>query len=307
MTICILCGNTERFEQFADRVRDSEQYSVVRCGVCGHVQISSLPSDEEEKEFYNVNQPAKSLNVPTDVDYLRKLQAYDTERRVKLITDCFQTDSRILEIGSGRGFFLGALFELGYDITGIEISQEMRAIAQQVSKAPILNVNLLESTLDIGVFDVIAAFHLIEHFANPVEFCKIVKQYLSSSGVLLLELPNLDDLMVEVCSTYREFWLQRAHISYFNARTIHRVLEEAGYSVEVTGIQRYGIDNMVVWRMNGKPQLDVPSYETINSYRWLECYYKSQLEKNLKCDTLLVTAKPRGSYDNKSSRDRDKS
>lgn len=303
MTICILCSNTERFEQFADRMRDFE-HSVVRCSVCGHVQVSSLPNDEEEKEFYNINQPAKSLNVPTDVDYLRKLQAYDTERRVKLIKDCFPTDIRILEVGSGRGFFLGALFELGYDITGIEISQEMRTIAQQVSEALILNINLLESTLDIGVFDVIVAFHLIEHFANPIEFCKIVKRYLSSSGVLLLELPNLDDLMVEVCSTYREFWLQRAHISYFNARTIRRVLEEAGYSVEVTGIQRYGIDNMVVWCMEGKPQLGIPSYETIDSYRWLEHYYKSRLEKNLKCDTLLVTAKPRGNYGNKSSGDR---
>lgn len=289
MATCILCGNTGEFKQLAGHLRDSCQHSVVQCGICGHVQITPLPSYEEDRKFYDENQQAKNIEAPTDINHLRNIQSYDTRRRAKFITDRFPVETRILDIGTGQGFFLAELFQLGYHIKGIEISQEKRTAAQQITTAPILNIDLLQSSPKIGTFDVITMFHLIEHLTDPIRFCRIVRRYLTNQGCLIIEMPNLDDLMLDSCPTYRLFWWQRAHISYFGARTIQHVLREAGYAeVEVLGIQRYGIDNMMNWLVNGKPQLDAPSYETSSPYRWLEQYYKSHLEKTLRCDTLMA-------------------
>lgn len=306
MMSCILCGKKE-FEKVADKVRDSDNHSVIKCAGCGHVQLTPLPTSDDSREFYDKNQPALSINAPMGMEELRDVQEYDTNRRVKLFTKTFSKSSRILDIGSGRGFFLGKMFELGYDITGVEISQQMRSVSQQVSSAPLLNVNLLEEPSDIGTFDVIVLFHLLEHFTNPISACSALGKYLNKSGYLVMEVPNLDDLMLK-CEPYREFWWQQAHISYFNYVTLFKVLKDAGYyAITIKGTQRYGLENMINWYTIGKPQLSSPSYETDGEYKWLETYYKQHLESTLQCDTLIAMSKKRESNGNKSSGNRNKS
>jgi len=288
---CILCGSRKGFEQIADHLRDSQQHSVIRCINCGHVQIAPLPSPEDDKRFYDENRQAKNIGERTEIDHLRTVESYDTIRRTKFIVSRFPQAITVLDVGCGHGFFLAEMSCLGYRVKGIEISRERRTVAEKVTTAAILNVDLLESTPELEAFDVITMFHLLEHLSDPVKFCKILRRYLTEQGSLVIEVPNLDDLMLEACPPYRSFWWQRAHISYFNRNTLHRVLVEAGYSdIGILGVQRYGIDNRASWLVTGKPQIDSPSFETAGSYTWLERYYKSYLENILRCDTLMAVA-----------------
>lgn len=290
-TTCILCGATDNFELVSEQVRDSDQHSVVKCQGCGHIQLTPLPSPSENSLFYDRDQPAKSLGVPTDLEYLRRLKEWDTKRRVKFLQDV-PKDSRILEVGSGEGFFLDEMFRHGYNITGVEISQVKRDIIHQVTKAPVLDVNLLDSTPDLGKFGMIIMFHLIEHLTDPIGFCRKLNQYLADDGTLVLELPNLDDLLLGTCPEYRAFWWQRAHISYFNEDSIRYVLNKAGFNItHLSGVQRYGLENMIKWMVKGEPQLDTPSHETKRLYRWLEDYHKACLELTKQSDTLMVMAR----------------
>jgi len=50
--LCLLCGY-DKAVVVKNRVRDSEEHKIVKCEKCGHVQISPLPSLEEDKEFYD--------------------------------------------------------------------------------------------------------------------------------------------------------------------------------------------------------------------------------------------------------------
>ena len=77
-------------------------------------------------------------------------------------------------------------------------------------------------------------------------------------------------------------------MSYFNPKTLKKVFQKAGYNVKVFGVQRYSIENLINWKLSGKPQISLPTYNLPQELDWIDKYYKTQLEKQLKCDTLIA-------------------
>ena len=290
-TTCIVCGNNKGFEPVAESLRDSNVHSVVRCNECGLMQLSPLPTAEDDKKFYDENRQAKNIGKRTEIDYLRKAEATDIKRRAAFIVNRFPENISVLDVGTGYGFFLNELTQMGIKASGVEISSERRKIAETVTTAPVLDANFLDEAVEIGKFDIVTMFHVVEHLADPIGFCKSALKYLSDDGYLVVEVPNSRDLMLGACAAYCSFWWQRAHLGYYDADLLRRVLTEAHYStVEVVGVQRFGLDNMMNWLVNGKPQLESPSFETKGPHEWLEQSYKSHLEATLQCDTLLAVA-----------------
>ena len=290
--VCILCKNTTEFEEVAKCLRDSNAHRVLQCKSCHHVQIWPTPNAQEDREFYNENKQPKNLGIKIELEKLRNRQLYDTRRRVKWLTKLIPPGSSVLEVGSSYGFLLEELHKRGYKAEGIEISKERYEISKQVTGAPVLNVDLMRESRLPKHYETVIMTHVLEHINDPVSFCSLLRRYLKKGGSVIAEVPNLDDLMLTSNSHYNSFWWQRAHISYFNKETLRCVFRKAGYNhIKIKGIQRYGIDNMMSWMVSGKPQIDSPTFETHGSYRWMEKYYKSYLEKNEQCDTLIAIAK----------------
>ena len=109
--------------------------------------------------------------------------------------------------------------------------------------------------------------------------------------MLIIEVPNSNDLLLENNTPYRKWNWQLAHISYFNPKTLKQILKVTKYKkIKIQGIQRYGLENMFNWKIIGKPQLAKPSYEIEDNYDWLETNYKLHLEKNMQSDTIISIA-----------------
>ena len=66
------------------------------------------------------------------------------------------------------------------------------------------------------------------------------------------------------------------------------VLHKAGFTVNIKGIQRYGIENFMNWKLTGKPQLENPTFSLPDEYRWIDSFYKNKIEKLLKSDTIIA-------------------
>ena len=290
---CILCGERNRFSRVSARLRDSERHTVVRCGSCGHHQISPLPDPAAEQEFYDSDRQTKNLDEGIDLAMLSRKKTHDTTRRIQFLQDHgFKPGTSLLDVGSGYGMFLAQAHRRGYRATGVEISEERRAKSATLTPAPVLNINLMESTGELGSFDVITLFHVVEHLTRPQPLLGCLARHLSGGGALLVEAPNLDDQMAGLCPPYRRFLWQRAHVSYFNPRGLQRVLEQAGYRrVEIFGVQRYGIGNTLHWMLRGTPQIEDPSFETEGAGRWVERVTKKWLERGLRSDTLMAVAR----------------
>lgn len=279
----------------SDRVRDSLDYKVVKCKKCGLLQLSLMPSIGKDKEFYGKNKQQKNINAPVDLKTIQKNSLEDTKRRIQMVSEYVGKRQSVLDFASGYGFFLKGMEKLDYKIAGVEISEERRKGSARVTKVKIFNDNLLENDAFLPKFDCITLFHALEHFADPVSFLKIMKKHLNKNGKLIIEVPNADDMLLSACEGYRNFYWQRAHLLYFNAETLKKTVENAGFLIiNISHVQRYSIENFMNWFITGKPQIERPLFKTESAYLWLEDYYKKYLSEKGKSDTLVLIAKNNG-------------
>lgn len=305
---CNICKKN-KFLLISPHVRDSKKHRIIKCQNCTHIQLFPIPTPEENQKFYDADKVLqflfseknrkfynddktsknKKLNA---MQIMREKSKKDTLIHVNLTKKISGKKSRILEIGSGYGFFLKFMNQEGYNITGIEISKIRRNYAKRISKVSVMNYDINEQVPEIGKFDTIVMFAVLEYISDPVNFLKNISKLLKNNGTLLIKIPNADDLSLKHHESYRNWFWQRAHANYFSPKVLKLVLKKAGFkNIRISGLQRYSIENMFNWKLTGSPQLKNPTYELPSDYQFIDDYYKKYLEENLICDTILATAK----------------
>lgn len=285
---CNICNNN-KFEKIADNLRESDKYKIYRCIPCSHIQLLPRPNGEMEKQFYDEDKQERAIRPDVNLDKLRKNFRFDVLRRAEFISNNLPKNKKNLDIGCGDGFFLEEMINRGYKIRGIEISKTRRELAKTFIKVPILDIDLTESYTGDERYDIVTLFHVLEHLIDPIKFCRNVSQLLAKNGCFIVEVPNVDELLLETCPAYNEFYWTRAHLNYFSKKTLELVLKKAGFKkIRIMYVQRYGIDNLFNWSIIGKPQIKKPVFETCDSYKWLEKCYREHLEKIGKSDTIFA-------------------
>jgi len=285
---CVLCRNNSS-DVISKTVRDSSKNKIIQCKKCNHVQLFPIPLREEDQEFYDNNLQEKNQKHSSSLKDHREKSRIDTKRRIDFVSKICKKKDKVLEIGSGYGFFLEGMKEKGFNITGLEVSKERRKISKKVTTAEILNINLMDENLEIGKFDVIVFFHVLEHMSDSINFLKNLKKILNKKGKIIIEVPNYDDFQINLNSNYKNWHFQRAHIHYFTPKTLKNTIQKSGFQkITIAGIQRYGIGNMFNWKINKKPQLKSPDFEFKGKYQWIDQNYKIHLEKNLISDTIIA-------------------
>ena len=287
---CILCKN-EKFQLISKKTRDSKKHKIIRCLKCNHIQLFPIPTLIDEKKFYDENLQDKSINDIGSIKRARRKMMYDNIRRYQFIQKIISKKSRVLEIGSGHGFFLEIMKTNGFDIIGYDISKEKRKYSKKITNVPVYDINI-NSEISLGnKFDIVVLFHTLEHIADPITLLKNIKKLLKPKGKILIEVPNSDDFHLKLNKFYKEFYWERAHIHYFNPKILKNVIRKSGFkNIRIVGVQRYGIENFFHWKLTNKPQMENPSYSLPMELNWIEKNYKKFLVDKLNCDTIMTVA-----------------
>lgn len=291
---CIICNN-KNLKLVKVSVRDCQDVNVEMCDNCRHQQLNPLPSTDDLQEFYDQDTQAKLIYENIDVEEARRRSQFDVVRRSKLVQSFIQNKetARVLEIGTGYGFFIKEMKNEGYDIEGIEISEARRNIARSLTKNTIYGYDLVKEMPEelIGKYDIIVMFQVLEHILDPGLFLDKIRKMLKEEGIVIIEVPNLDDHLLGISKDYFDFFYQIAHLSYFSPKSLGSLLNQCHYrNIEIYGSQRYSVQNMMNWLLNKKPQLYNPVYEGETDLKWLEDYYKNELADKLKTDTIIAIA-----------------
>ncbi len=292
---CVLC----RFDQkklIKFGTRDSDEFNAVECVNCGHVQLFPLPTQDDDIEFYNSDSQHKEYyrKLKMEVDEIRKKYMPSNLKQFERISKFINKSCTCIEIGAGYGNFIEIMEKNDYNCEGIEISEIRREIGQQFCKNKIHPLNLLKDDIPENLknmYDVVFMFHVLEHVAFPEDFLLQAKQLLKNNGKIIIEVPNYNDHLLQICDPYFNFNFQRAHISYFKAETLTELVEKCGFkNIETIGVQTYSLDNLMNWINTGKPQFEKLNMELQEELRWIDDYYKNELNKNLKSNFIMVVA-----------------
>lgn len=143
---------------------------------------------------------ARSLEIPLG-EATEQLSTYVNESWValELIEPHLQPDTRILEIGSGIGFFAGFLCSQGYDVvelepvgSAFEFIGATRAALPPFEPAPRL-LGIGAESLDPathGEFDLIYSLNVLEHVPDWRGAMDAVGSVLAPDGTMYLSCPN---------------------------------------------------------------------------------------------------------------------
>ncbi|HEU5294612.1 MAG TPA: class I SAM-dependent methyltransferase [Burkholderiaceae bacterium] len=98
---------------------------------------------------------------------------------------------RVLEIGFGNGSFLGYGRTRGWEMTGIEISPELRARAERAGFSVAADIDSLAGQ---APFDLLVLFDVLEHVEADqlIAFMHKLRALITTDGVILLRVPNGD-------------------------------------------------------------------------------------------------------------------
>jgi len=149
---------------------------------------------------------------------------------------------RILEVGCGAGTFAMQIkAKSKAELWGVEIDPVAAEKAAKVFDRLLTgDVNHLIQELPEGGFDCIICNDVIEHVVDPESLLRRLKSKLTPSGTLVASIPNvraiknLFNLIVRKDWRYEDFGtLDRTHLRFFTKKSIERLFDETGYSLEL--------------------------------------------------------------------------
>ena len=275
--ICYLCAHTA-FKRRPAVVRDQPSLEVVECEGCGLVTLSSL----EHIGSGHYEDSGMHGAVPPSIEtWLRRTES-DDQRRFEMLRHLL-TNRKVLDFGCGSAGFIQKAKAVAASVHGVEPEVRVR---EHWGPALALHGSLDDAASD---YDVITAFHVLEHLSDPRVMLQTLAARLAAGGRLVIEVPSADDALLTVyeSAAFQRFTYWSQHLYLFNAETLRRVAIQAGLRVvAIQQFQRYPLSNHLYWLSRGQPGgherwsfLDTPA---------LAEAYSSSLAAAGRCDTIIA-------------------
>lgn len=205
-----------------------EAYDILQCNGCGLGMTDPVPPSCEletlNREIYTLERRIQT--------YLPK-QRYFERRYRRCITGLkrFKTEGRLLDVGCNIGLFLKVARDEGFDVTGVELNRECAEFGTKHFGVPIRSEYLEDAASELGRFDVITLFDVLEHIPNMDGFIHTVKGVLKDDGVLVIQLPNLASLMAQMTRSKWGWLTPPDHLYHFTPDSLRHFLGKHDFEI----------------------------------------------------------------------------
>jgi 2-polyprenyl-3-methyl-5-hydroxy-6-metoxy-1,4-benzoquinol methylase len=208
-TQCPICGSHAHGVHV-----DFDEIPVVKCSDCEFMWSSKVLAEQEQRAYYEHS-----------FGSLRHMQGQIVNARVNSWVTAKLTNLRdiktVLDVGTGYGFFLNELRRrFGFEVTGVELSRQEATFAKTSLGLNVVNLPLAESGLEVGGYDLVTSFEVIEHVSHPVDFIQEMAAFVKPNGYLLIMTDNFDSRMAKVLGAAFPKWIPHSHISHFSPATL---------------------------------------------------------------------------------------
>lgn len=223
------------------------------CMSCGMLYRKPLKTDFELTEYYKSHyvetyKPKTQKLKEKEKSYIDSLLYYKQfyKRHLNFLAEnkIDLQGKRILDVGCGTGWFLGAMKEcnLSYRL-GIEPSlQRCKEIkGRKEFDFQVLNGGVRQFANDkLGTFDLVCLLGVLEHVSNPMAELEACRSFLSKDSFIYIythaETPNLFVDMKKRISL--------VHQLYFTRKSIHILLEKIG--LQITNLKIINTDMYIM-------------------------------------------------------------
>lgn len=212
---CLVCESKE-----LNPLPNYEIKGLIKCQKCGFIYMEQIPSIEDLDSHY------KTYSY-SDHQYLSPL----TIESYNILLNEFEkyrNTNKLLDVGCGRGYFLKEAKKRGWEVFGTEYSEKAVEICTNEGinmKIGKLSPNLFE----IGDFDIITSFEVLEHINNPNEELRNINALLRNGGLFYCTTPNFNSLLRYYLKSDYNIITYPEHLSYYVKSTLNKMLTQNGF------------------------------------------------------------------------------
>lgn len=219
---CCVCGNSHPTE--FKILYQKEKFSVVECKHCSFTFIP--PYFRKQVSYENYKDEAVAEAVRKGNNWV-KIERH--KLRYQLIQR-YKKNGTLFDLGAGWGHFMLTGKMLGYDVYGIEISEQPYLYAKNDLNLLVDHLNFFEMP-ENKKFDIITLWDVLEHIDKAQDVIAKCSNLTVEGGYIVIQVPQIDSYFAK---KHKGNWKMMGldHVNYFGKKTITQLLEKHGYHIE---------------------------------------------------------------------------
>ncbi len=209
-----------------DPLHQEGSFQMVRCPSCQFIFLNPRPTAESLDQFYQQYLPEEEASIEAWKKMMKPVF-----RRAAHRVHQYRRRGRLLDVGTGFGFFPAEMKDKGWEAAGVEISKKAIDYARDALGLTIFPGPLERVAFPDGDFDAVTAFYVIEHLSHPMTFLKECWRILKPGGLLLLRYPHTTPIknFLRFLGIKNRLYDLPAHLSDFSPGVIQQCLESIGF------------------------------------------------------------------------------
>lgn len=238
---CPCCKNTKLS---CNSLQDNKH--LLFCNNCGIFFFAETPTDLELQEYYRTTYSINHKKQLYDM-FKKKYDSKFYKNEISNILNYYKikrNDLTILDFGTGYGFFLKAAKSKGFNVYGIEYDSEIADYNKNEFGIKMITLTDLEKIPD-RTFDVIRAFHIIEHLSDPEKILKIFYNKLKYKGIIMISSPSFSPIFTQGDPGKLFDVVYPEHIFYFTHNSWKELLSRIGFDIEINITQFSNMKNLL--------------------------------------------------------------
>ncbi len=252
---CPICGNADISGYFRLRCNN---LIALKCKNCSHVFIKNSPiNSDNASDYYTMDDFKGNRKLQNDQWYTNYyhecLADYESHldsslalkqfrEKLNYFNSQFPQKGRFLDVGCATGVFLDMAKKQGWDVEGVEISQELASYARENFSLKVYVADLTKENLNCKPFQVISLFDVIEHITNVNSMVASCGRLLFDGGLLLIRTPTEEALLRDIAKIIYRASLNRfefpmlwfysfEHIQSFSLKSLNILLKAHNFSI----------------------------------------------------------------------------
>lgn len=149
----------------------------------------------------------------------------------------------MLDIGCGNGRLMYLARRAGWQVKGLELSEEMAEMVRARLEAEVIVADFLEvepDTISETPFDLVCLRHVLEHLPDCKLAMRKLRQLVRPDGRVLIEIPNVESVSKKVKRFLTNIGLRRTkypaemsigHANEFCKTSFEYLLKETGFEL----------------------------------------------------------------------------
>lgn len=215
-----------------DFYASGEQFQLCSCRECGFVFTQGAPVEAEIGRYYETpdyisHSDTKKGAMNAIYHRVRQYMLNSKARLVMRVSRCL-SGGRLLDVGTGTGYFANAMDGRGWTVEAIEKNPQARAFAKEHFGLDVKPESALDGFAP-GSFDVITLWHVMEHLEHLNETWERLKELLTAKGVLVVAVPNCSSYDAQKYGSRWAAYDVPRHLWHFTPATIGRLAAKHGF------------------------------------------------------------------------------